>query len=310
MIYNYISVKQVIAKVLADLDLDEESLRISDMREWASEAVEKIGSVRQLNRKVSGVGDTEILKIVDNQVSLPYDLFRLNTVAYSSNPLGPWFPMTVSAGSFNVWSSSPSDNTDGFSISDNTLIDLTQELYRKVIENPVYAWFSKMDRQTAIDILNTDSNIRTILTNIIKMANAGAKKTELGLKYSIKPGYINTNIKDGYLKLSYDAILTDNDGYPMIPDLMSYIEAIYWYITMKLKYPEYLAGRINREIYYDIRRSWNFYSKQAYGEAMMPSQDEMETIKNNWNKLIPDYNADKSFYGNLDQPEKIKNFNR
>ena len=37
----------------------------------------------------------------------------------------------------------------------------------------------------------------------------------------------------------------DDDGYPLVPDLMSYIEAAYWYVTMKLKYPDWLYGKIS-----------------------------------------------------------------
>lgn len=55
MIYNLVSVRSVIAKVLSDLDIREEMQRTSDYIEWASEAIEKIGSVAQLERRVSGV---------------------------------------------------------------------------------------------------------------------------------------------------------------------------------------------------------------------------------------------------------------
>ena len=56
---------------------------------------------------------------------------------------------------------------------------------------------------------------------------------------------------------------TDEDGYLLIPDLVSYREAIFWYVVVKLKYPDYLAGRMNQEIYNSARRSWNFYCKQG-----------------------------------------------
>ena len=55
----------------------------------------------------------------------------------------------------------------------------------------------------------------------------------LDVTYSVKPGYINTTARDGYLKLSYDSVKTDQFGYVLIPDSISYIEAIYWYIVMK-----------------------------------------------------------------------------
>jgi hypothetical protein len=42
------------------------------------------------------------------------------------------------------------------------------------------------------------------------------------LTYFIKPGWIVTNRKTGYLKLSYKKIATDERGYPLIPDKTSY----------------------------------------------------------------------------------------
>jgi hypothetical protein len=41
-------------------------------------------------------------------------------------------------------------------------------------------------------------------------------------EYFIKPGWIVTNQKHGFIKLSYKAIAVDERGYPLIPDLTSY----------------------------------------------------------------------------------------
>jgi hypothetical protein len=57
-----------------------------------------------------------------------------------------------------------------------------------------------------------------------------------------KPGYIMTNIPCGFVKISYYAIFTDSEGMPMIPDIESYKETIFWYVTMKLMYPKKLKG--------------------------------------------------------------------
>ena len=40
MIYNYTRCESVIAKIMADLDLSEKDIRITDMREWIFEAME------------------------------------------------------------------------------------------------------------------------------------------------------------------------------------------------------------------------------------------------------------------------------
>lgn len=63
-------------------------------------------------------------------------------------------------------------------------------------------------------------------------------------EYFIKPGWIVTNKDKGYVKLAYKAIALDERGYPLIPDLSSYQEAIYWYVTMKLTFPKFMSGSL------------------------------------------------------------------
>jgi hypothetical protein len=93
----------------------------------------------------------------------------------------------------------------------------------------------------------------------------------------------------------------------MIPDLESYKEAIYWYVTMKLMYPKKLKGEISQGDYYDIRNSYNFYRKQAYAEAMMPGVDDIESIKNDWNKLYPEIDDHSLFFSTTGEEQIIYN---
>jgi hypothetical protein len=46
----------------------------------------------------------------------------------------------------------------------------------------------------------------------------------------------------------------------------------------------------------EMKTSWNYYCKQAYGEAMMPSTDELESIKNTWHKLYPEFDDHDTFF--------------
>ena len=203
MVSKLISVKQVIAKVMSDLDIKEDSQRMSDYIEWASEAVEKIGSVAQLDRKVSGVDGEPYLEIKGHQAKLPYSLFRLNQVAYSVMPGGPWFPMRVATGTFNAWSSNlDAADENGLLVKDYELIDAVKLLYAKYVEDPVYTWFSKMDYKTALEILNTNDNARTLLVNLIQRKSSAPSVDSL--VYRVKPGYINTSAPRGFLKISYD----------------------------------------------------------------------------------------------------------
>jgi hypothetical protein len=316
MIYNFISAKQIVAKVMADLDLSEESFRISDAMEWIAEGIEKIGSVKQLKRKTTGVDGIEPLIVTGYQAQLPSDMFRMNQAMFSINPNGPWYPMSVATGSFNQWSDETSGDRIVDGLSANTvLISVLRSIYDDMSNNFEYTWYNELEFEDAKKLMLGDSSasiaMRNNIKSMLKYSNLTTNMArDIGFKYTLKPGYIQTNMKDGYIRLSYDAVYTDESGYPMVPDLISYTEAIYWYVTMKLKYPEYLSGKLNREIYYDIRRSWNFYCKQAYGESMMPTGDEMETIKNVWTKLIPDVYANENGYANIGEPQITKNLNR
>ena len=78
---------------------------------------------------------------------------------------------------------------------------------------------------------------------------------------------------------------------------------------MKLHYPAWKEGRLRDAVYYDMRRSWNFYCKQAYGNALMPNADMMESIKNTWNRMVVEFNDNRSFYSTTGQQQLIYNSN-
>lgn len=269
MVMNYTSCDVIIAKVMSDLDIQEEGQRITDMREWIFEAIEKIGAVTQYAHKESATEDTPVLKIHNYQSPLPDDLHGIDMVAYSTKVNGPWMPMRSNTGSFRNYP-------------------------------------DKGNVKQLIDKGAADDNI--IYPTVVPVAgNRNTTNFVNDHQYSLKPGYIVTNRRDGYIKLSYTAIVTDDRGYPLVPSAASYQEAVYWYIVMKLKYPHYLNKQIDREAYYDIKRSWNFYRKQAYAEAIMPTSGDMISIKNNWLKLVPEINEEDTFYSGVGVRQNIYN---
>lgn len=318
MITKLTSVKTAIAKVIADLGLEEDDILISDFREWAGEAMEKIGAVQQFERVVSGVNGAPITKLECHQAPLPCNLHKLHQVAYSFNCDGPWFPMRKAVGSFAVWGHENCCNDPckkgcncacekpEMWVKDEVLVDLVVDLYGNI------------DKTEALEMLNTNTNMKTILRNLINthtvnidyLRGSTSVNPNWDLQYSIKPGYIMTNVPCGYLKLSYSAILTDEDGYPLIPDHVSYMEAIYWYIAQKIAFQKYIRGEWNERIYDKMRNSWNYYCKQAYAEAMLPNEDEMESIKNTWNTIHTEYNDHNSFYSHTGSRQHIYNANR
>jgi hypothetical protein len=40
---------------------------------------------------------------------------------------------------------------------------------------------------------------------------------------------------------------------------------------------------------------------------MMPTADDMQNIKNEWNRLIPDFNSNETYFENLNKQDLIYN---
>lgn len=272
-----ISSKAVLAKIIADLDLKEDEIRITDVREWIGEAMEKIGAVQQLEHKVANI------QVVDYQAKLPCDLYRLNQVAFSFENGCGWLPMRKVTNSFGVYKKCGECNPKML-IKDNALIPLVKNIFLV--------------------------NQYTIPSNNGRLIIGNPATFNTSLQYSTKPGYITVNVPCGWLKISYHAIITDEDSMPMIPDIPSYFEAIFWYVAMKMSYPKYLKGQLNQNIYYDMRNSWNFYRRQAYAEAMMPTVDELETIKNVWHKPYTEMRDHDTFFESTGDEQILYNWNR
>ena len=302
-----ISSASVVAKVIADLDLKEDQIRITDIREWIMEGILKIGAIQQYEHKVA------ILPIECHQVALPCDLYKLGQVAFSFCNGGGWLPMRKATSSFGVFHDRECSNEPCMLIPDTTMFPLVKNMFNL-----------NTDRE-ALDKLNEDTNLRQTLSILLNQWTVGTVNGKFvpgvvdhrdgtmfsnELQYTTKPGYINTCMPRGFVKISYYAIYTDEDSMPMIPDLESYKEAIYWYVTMKLMYPKKLKGQISQGDYYDIRNSYNFYRKQAYAEAMMPTVDDLTTISNIYNKLYPEINDQDTFFSTSGDEQNIYNQNR
>lgn len=149
MIYKMTSSKAVIAKVIADLGLNETEIPITDIRQWIGEALMNIGSVNQLDHKV------EVIPINGYQAKLPCDLERLNSVAYSTCDCGGWIPMKKSTGTFSVYDRKDNCDCCNMIIHDDVLIPLVKNLHNLTKD------------KDALEILNKDTNTRQTLSTLI-----------------------------------------------------------------------------------------------------------------------------------------------
>jgi hypothetical protein len=296
MIYRTVSVKRVIAKVMTDLDLQEGNHRITDMVEYAGEAIKKIGAFPTLLTRVTGKGGLPLLEISNYQAKLPCDLTAINQVAYSTSESGPFYPMVYGSGSFDAGVPDVTSTGTSTVLNDKIVVEQAMDLYG-------------LNYADALLYLNTYPARRESIESLLLTGTVSSNGPR-DYTYIVTPGYIKTTLQTGYLMLSYQAVPVDSEGYPMIPDDESFEEAIYWYINMKLTYPEWKMGRVRDAVYYDAKSSWNYYRKQAYGNAMMPNIDQLESIKNAWLRLVPEIHEHGNAFTTLNERQTIYNKNK
>lgn len=185
------------------------------------------------------------------------------------------------------------------------------------------AFSQYVQKQTDIVISNYRGTVPCDLVNVVTVTHSGvplnyglsthdysnqnpSRKSQLS--YTIEYPYINTYFKEGTLNMIYHAVPTDEEGYPLIPDRISLKEACFRYIVYKESFPKVLSGQMPEGLYRGLERDWQRYCGQARGDLNMPNSDKMNSIKENWLRLVPNINSDHSFHATDNLGERIKTY--
>lgn len=116
------------------------------------------------------------------------------------------------------------------------------------------------------------------------------------------------SFEEGFVAMSYLRNAIDNEtGYPLIPDNISYITAITYYIKWKLAEWYEWNGRAGYNgITQDTERKWLKYVKQATNFMKMPkSLDDYQDLLEQTHYLIPDHKKYYRYFGNLGKSEQL-----
>lgn len=105
--------------------------------------------------------------------------------------------------------------------------------------------------------------------------------------YKLQGSVIFTDAPRDVLKVAYTAIPTDQDGWPLILNNDALISAIEHYIEVQRYRILFAQGKIAPNVYQDAQQEYAWAVGQASNSLAMPSIDEMETLTNMWNTLIP-----------------------
>lgn len=144
---------------------------------------------------------------------------------------------------------------------------------------------------------NDSKNLRT--------GNYSGSSVSGNYGYNINSAFINTNFEKGDIILAYIGVPVDSEGFPLVPDNVSYREALFWYILMKLFLGGYIHPNPQLFNYATAEQRWHHYCSQARGKANMPNGDMYTSIKNQWNRLKPVMNDHTFFNRNVSDSERL-----
>ena len=104
--------------------------------------------------------------------------------------------------------------------------------------------------------------------------------------YKIHGNIIYTSIESGDLELSYLAISTDDDGYPLLPDNSSFTRALELYIKKQWFTILFDLGKINPAVLQNVQQEYAWAVGDCQSEFNRMSIDQMEAFSNSWRTMI------------------------
>ena len=132
------------------------------------------------------------------------------------------------------------------------------------------------------------------------------KQNSFDLTYKIQGNVIFTSIKEGVIEVAYNAFAVDSDGYPLVPDNSSFISALELYIKKKHFNVLFDTGKISQAVYNQVCQDYAWAVGQAQSDLIRPTIDQMQSITNSLNTLIPRVSEHRSGFVNHGSAEMIK----
>lgn len=131
--------------------------------------------------------------------------------------------------------------------------------------------------------------------------------TEFNFSYRINASYIETNFEDGFVELVYNGFVTDEHGFPMIPDEARYREAVTSFLIERLDYKAWRKGLLPDKVYNKSCQERDWYIGAARNKANIPSIDRMESIKNMFLRSVQKITAHQNGFkfSNLQERRKV-----
>lgn len=137
-------------------------------------------------------------------------------------------------------------------------------------------------------------------------AFSSTPSTVAGITYTMNNSNIFPNFSDGKVLIIYDAIATDEECYPLVPDVPELLRALRAYI--KYMWYDILndIDSVSAQKLSKAETDYAYYVGQAQSVMQMPSIDEMESLVNSITQILPSKNQHADRFQFLGAQEFIK----
>ena len=131
-------------------------------------------------------------------------------------------------------------------------------------------------------------------------------------KYSEEPAFktqgriIFTSFSEGEVEIAYKAIPVDEDGYPLLLDNETYLNALEAYIKKQVFTVKYDTGKIVAGVLTNAQSDYYWASHLLESEMLIPSVSEMESITRALTTLIKPVTHFDNGFKNLGDREYIR----
>jgi hypothetical protein len=279
-IYKTTSSKVIIRKIFRDINPNTDNW-IDDAVEWMGEALEHIGAAPQLALR------TCVLSIKDYKAALPSDLFYINQVAVNETA-----ESVIISEQMETLLERIDNIINGTGASNHTLNEMNSRL--QVLENQL----------GGADDMAILTKCRSHFPRSTDCPDCIEDNKVTSRCYYIEADKIKTSFSTGKVCLSYMAFPVDDDCYPLIPDDISFKEAMFWYVYKKMLLGNMTPSQ-NGIGYEFAEMQWKYYCTQARNAANYPDIDAYESFMDQWVRLIPNINRHAEGFGSLNRRESL-----
>ena len=298
---KYISLNAIMEQVYADNGYQFE-LPWVDIMMWTEEALNLIGHPRQYIRKVTGHKENPNLDIKNYRAQLPCDFHSLEQIAVNG------MPAEYSGNTFHHLMDGACCGIEGYTTLANDVKERKWGELVKVTEDVNEDGTSNYGASYYVERNDTLSNTEEGLMSFDMTTTVDSNFNPI--TFDINNNNITLSCKEGKVCMAYLAIPTDINGLPLIPEDTSYQLAVKKYLTMKIDYIAWRRGELQQAIFQHSEQEWQWYVGQAGNKAKMPNIDQIEAIKNQTMRLLPQVNHHETFFRGLGSPELRKNYNK